>query len=258
MARNGWEVEQAVIKALFLREIKTRFGKYRLGYAWAILEPVAHLLVLIAVFGYIMQRTLPDISFPVFLLNGLIPYFLFVNVVSRSMNAIEANKGLFNYRPVKPIDTVIARSLLEVLIYGCVYLVLVIIVIFIGEGPLNIRLSELILVWLFLVIFSFGIGVVVMVTGAFSHEIAKVIPVIMKPLYFFSCVMFPLSAVPENYRFYLLWNPLVHVVELSRQAVVTGYSSEGATLSFLALCSLVSLFTGLILYRYREEAMLTS
>ncbi|HDR2511236.1 TPA: ABC transporter permease, partial [Enterobacter roggenkampii] len=65
MARSGLEVQQAAVKALFLREIKTRFGKYRLGYFWAILEPAAHLLVLLAIFGYIKNRTMPDISFPV-------------------------------------------------------------------------------------------------------------------------------------------------------------------------------------------------
>lgn len=80
--RSGFEVQIAAVKALFLREIKTRFGKYRLGYLWALLEPTAHLIILIGIFGYIMHRTMPDISFPVFLLNGLIPYFLLVILLS--------------------------------------------------------------------------------------------------------------------------------------------------------------------------------
>ncbi len=66
MARSGLEVQQAVIKALFMREIKTRFGKYRLGYLWAVLEPAAHLMVLVGTLGYVMHKTMPDISFPVF------------------------------------------------------------------------------------------------------------------------------------------------------------------------------------------------
>lgn len=40
MARSGLEVQKAAVKALFLREIKTRLGKYRLGYLWAALEAV--------------------------------------------------------------------------------------------------------------------------------------------------------------------------------------------------------------------------
>lgn len=134
MVRSGLEVQQAAVKALFLREIKTRFGKYRLGYFWAVLEPAAHLLVLMVIFGFIMHRTMPDISFPVFLLNGIIPYFIFTNITNRSIGAIEANLGLFNYRPVKPIDTIIARASLETLIYAAVYLILMAIVWVLGRS----------------------------------------------------------------------------------------------------------------------------
>ena len=84
MARSGLEVQKAAVKALFLREIKTRFGKYRLGYLWAALEPMAHMLIMLAIFGYVMHRTMPDISFPVFLINGIIPFFVFSNITNRS------------------------------------------------------------------------------------------------------------------------------------------------------------------------------
>lgn len=53
MARSGFEVQKVTVEALFLREIRTRFGKFRLGYLWAILEPSAHLLILLGIFGYI-------------------------------------------------------------------------------------------------------------------------------------------------------------------------------------------------------------
>ena len=258
MARSGLEVQQAAVKALFLREIKTRFGKYRLGYLWAVLEPAAHLLVLLTIFGFIMHRTMPDISFPVFLLNGIIPYFLFSNIAKRSINAIDANQGLFNYRPVKPIDSVIARSYLETIIYLFVYIVLMAFVGLMGEKFTIINLINLIFAWGLLVVFSFGIGLIFMVVGKTFPESEKLLPIILKPLYFVSCIMFPLHAIPKQYWHYLLWNPLIHVVELSRESVVVGYVSEGVSLQYLALSSLVILFMGLSLYRLREEAMLTS
>ncbi|HAX2293506.1 TPA: ABC transporter permease, partial [Escherichia coli] len=54
MARSGFEVQKAAVHALFLRELRTRFGKYRLGYLWAVLEPAAHLLIMLAIFGFFM------------------------------------------------------------------------------------------------------------------------------------------------------------------------------------------------------------
>ena len=216
------------------------------------------MLVMLAVFGFIMHRTMPDISFPVFLINGIIPYFLFSNITTRSIGAIEANQGLFNYRPVRPVDTIIARALLETLIYGCVYIVLMAIVGFAGETFAVTRLVTLILTWLLLVIFSCGVGLIFMVVGNAFPETEKFLPILIKPLYFVSCIMFPLHAIPRDYWPYLLWNPIVHIVELSRECVVANYVSEGVNLPYLALCTLVVLFLGLAVYRRNEEAMLTS
>lgn len=258
MARSGFEVQKAAVNALFLREIKTRFGKYRLGYLWAALEPMAHMLILLGIFGYIMRRTMPDISFPVFLINGIVPFFMFSNITNRSIGAIEANQGLFNYRPVRPIDTIIARTILEALIYAVVYVLLMAIVGLLGEEFEVVNLISLVLVWLMLIIFSCGIGLIFMVIGKTFPETEKFLPILLKPLYFISCIMFSLHAIPKEYWPYLLWNPIVHVVELSRAAIVPGYSSDGVSLSYLTLCALVSLFVGLVLYRNGEEAMLTS
>lgn len=258
MARNGLEVQKAAVKALFLREIKTRFGKYRLGYLWAALEPMAHMLILLGIFGYVMHRTMPDISFPVFLINGIIPYFVFSSISTRSIGAIEANQGLFNYRPVKPIDTIIARTILETVIYAIVYVLLMTLLGLIGEDFEIINILNLFLVWILLVLFSFGVGLVFMVVGKTFPETEKFLPIILKPLYFVSCIMFSLHSIPKEYWPYLLWNPIVHIVELSRQSLVPGYYSDGVSINYLAYCSLTILFIGLALYKNREEAMLTS
>lgn len=258
MARSGLEVQQAAVKALFLREIKTRFGKYRLGYLWAILEPAAHLLILLAVFGFIMHRTMPDISFPVFLVNGLIPYFIFSNIAIRSIGAIDANLGLFNYRPVKPIDTILARSLLEFFIYSMVYVVLMSILGIIGETFSIHNVAILILTWFLLVLFSVGLGLIFMVIGRTFPETEKFLPLLIKPLYFVSCIMYPLHAIPKEYWPYILWNPIAHIVELSRESVVSGYISGGVSLSYLMLSTLFVLFLGLAIYRSNEKAMLTT
>lgn len=258
MARSGFEVQKAAVIALFLREIKTRFGKYRLGYLWAALEPMAHMLILLVIFGYVMHRTMPDISFPVFLINGIIPFFIFSNISNRSIGAIAANQGLFNYRPVKPIDTIIARTILEAFIYAVVYVLLMVIVGLLGETYEVTNLITLIIVWILLVLFSCGVGLLFMVIGKTYPEMEKFLPIFTKPLYFISCVMFSLNAIPKAYWPYLQWNPLVHAIELFRASVVPGYSTEGVSLSYLAFCTLLVFFVGLAVYRHREKAMLTS
>jgi capsular polysaccharide transport system permease protein len=45
-----------VVHALIIRETRTRFGDSKLGYGWALLEPIAHILMLSLVFAVLMRH----------------------------------------------------------------------------------------------------------------------------------------------------------------------------------------------------------
>ncbi len=256
--RDGLAIQKAVILALFLRELRTRFGKYRLGYLWALLEPAAHVLVLLAVFGLLMGRAMPDISFPVFFIGGVVPWFLFSNIATRSLKAVEANLGLFNYAPVKPIDTILARALLEVVIYGAVYAVLLLLVWLLGE-PLHIgNLPVLLAAFLGLGWFALGLGLIFMALGDAFTEADRIIPIAIKPLYFVSGVFFSIHNIPADFRAWLYWNPILHAIELGRNALFPTYAVQEASLAYLLACALAANVLGLLVYRLREKEMLSS
>ena len=115
--RNGLKVMLAAIHALLMRELQTRFGGYRLGYLWAPLEVFLQVSVYLVIFGALMHRILPGMEYSIFLLSGIIPYTMFNRIVTRSMGAVEANRGLLMYRSVKHIDVIMARGFLELIIY---------------------------------------------------------------------------------------------------------------------------------------------
>ncbi|UQP00552.1 ABC transporter permease [Burkholderia multivorans] len=255
---RAFSIQRRVVYALFLRELKTRFGKQRLGYLWAFLEPVVHMLVLFAILGLIAKHAMPAISFPVFLICGLVPYFMFLNITLRSLNALEANLGLLSYRPVHPIDTVIARAVLELVISIIVFAVLLLILALGGQSVELSDLPELAAIWVLLTILGLGVGIIFMVVG---HEFAvseKIIPLLMRPLYFVSSVMYPLTSIPVQYRGLLLWNPLVHAFELMRHSVVSEYNIEPVSLTYLTFSTFLIFFLGLALYKAREPSLLRS
>ncbi len=64
-----------VIQALIIRETRTRFGDAKLGYGWALLEPILHITMLSAVFSLLMQGRPPiETHFFIFYFTGLIRY----------------------------------------------------------------------------------------------------------------------------------------------------------------------------------------
>jgi capsular polysaccharide transport system permease protein len=253
---RAFSIQRRVVHALFLRELKTRFGKHRLGYVWAFLEPAVHMLVLFGVLGLLARHVMPDISFPVFLVCGLVPYFMFSNISLRSLTAIEANLGLLSYRPVHPVDTLIARALLETMLSASVFVLLVAVLWLAGEAVTLADIPALFAVWGLLTVFSMGVGLVFMVIGHEFPVSEKFIPLLMRPLYFGSAIMYSPANLPPEFRAWVTWNPLAHAVELLRHVVVPTYPVEHVSLGYLAVCALVVCFAGVAVYKAREPSLL--
>lgn len=257
--RGGLQVMYASIRALFLRELQTRFGHYRLGYLWAFLEPALSVVFMLIVFGAIMKRTMPGIDYTVFLINGILPFFAFRKSGMQALSALTSNKGLFSYRSVRPIDAVLARTFLEVMLYFTCYIILTILFIWIGYTISFSYIPSVLFYWVCLFVFTLGVSCILMVAGAFSPEVNKFISPIFLVLYFMSGALFPLHRIPEDYLIYFMWNPLAHLFELMRHAVSPEYNVvTGTSLSYILICLIVLIFLGLLLVKAFSNRMLKS
>ena len=256
--RSPWQIQRAVVLALFLREMKTRFGSKRLGYFWAILEPAAIILVFWAMFGLALRAGLPGVDYPMFLLTGMLPYQLFANTLTKSMAAFESNQGLFNYRQVKPFDALVTRCLVECLVYLMVFLILVAAGMALGfdaaiDDFLGLSLVLLLLVW-----FSFSMGLVCAVIGSFAENFKKVVGIVMRPLFFLSGIFFSASMLPPQYREILLLNPVLNFLELIRGHYFASFEPQGASYLYVFTWTMLSSLLGLWLYTHLKDRIVAT
>ena len=257
--RGGLSVMRAAIRALLLRELQTRFGQYRLGYVWVLLEPLFSIGIMIFLFGTVMQRTLSGMEYEIFLLNGIIPFFMFRSGVTQALSATQSNKGLFSYRPVKPIDALLARIFLEFLLKFIAYTFFSLAFLWFGSSISFEHIPALLFYWLLLFIFMLAFGLIFMVIGDFSKEVGKFLSVGFLILYLLSGILYSIQIIPVQYREYLLWNPLIHIIELMRHAVAPAYELvSGISLSYFVIWIILSLFIGLLLYKRFERQMVKS
>ena len=257
--RGCLSVMRAAIRALLLRELQTRFGQYRLGYVWVLLEPLFSIGIMIFLFGTVMQRTLSGMEYEIFLLNGIIPFFMFRSGVTQALSATQSNKGLFSYRPVKPIDALLARIFLEFLLKFIAYTFFSLAFLWFGSSISFEHIPALLFYWLLLFIFMLAFSLIFMVIGDFSKEVGKFLSVGFLILYLLSGILYSIQIIPVQYREYLLWNPLIHIIELMRHAVAPAYELvSGISLSYFVIWIILSLFIGLLLYKRFERQMVKS
>ncbi len=245
---SPWVSQVLVLGALLKREVSTRFGEYKLGFFWMLMEPLMGVIVIGIIIGSIAQRTVPEIPYPFFLLNGMLLIRLLTGSMNAGINAIGSNQGLLVYPTVRPLDTFLARFIFELLTTVFSFILFCIIGVWMGISislaSLDILLASYLLTWMI----GCGLGLIFGVASAYYKESEKVVLILQRPLLFISAVLFPLSAVPTSAKEILLYNPLVHTIELSRKTLFPFYHADGANLEYPLVVAIVVLSIGLTLF----------
>ncbi|WP_201508592.1 ABC transporter permease [Psychrobacter alimentarius] len=256
--RSGLKVMGAAFHALLMRELQTRFGGYRLGYLWAPIEVILQIIIILIIFGTFRERLVPGMAFSLFLVAGMVPFRMFQKVAVRSLSAAEANKGLLMYRSIRHIDVIIARSFLELVIYFFTMILLLACLPFFNVYASLGNLHIVLFCWVTLFMFSFGIALITMVIGYYGGEITKVIPIIFTIIYFTSGILYPIHIIPEPYFSYLLYNPVIHNIELIRHSFAPNYPAYHINIGYFLKWMFAVNFLGLLLYKFAERDMIRS
>lgn len=248
----------AVWRALFLREAVQRLFATRAAWWWLLLEPISHIVFLMVVFGAVRVRVIGGIDTLLWLMTGLLTFLLFRRTGMQGFNAIDANRALFSYRQVKPVDTVISRAAVEAMLMFMVAAVLLSGVALWGldvvpADPIGAFLAVG-GIWLL----GVGFGLVGSVLKDLVPEVGNVVSLSMTPLYLVSGVIFPAAAVPQPYRDWLLYNPILHGVEAARLAFAPYYeAAPEISLAYVFGFALALIWLGLVL-QVRYAARLAS
>lgn len=253
--RDPLQIQRAVLFGLFVRNLRARIEGRWLGLLWMLFEPLAHVLVLVAFIGARRNLIGVNADYPVFLITGMLPFFLFRNLARRLPNAIRSNRGLFAYRQVKPFDALIASAMVEIALYSAVYLVALCLLGALGYHSVPHAPLELIIVSTVLVVFGISLGLLFSVLTHERPKVNTVIGLAFYPLYFASGVIFPLHNLSPIVRHWLLFNPVLHLIELSRAYFIPNYATlPGVSLAYPAAWALATAALAMSLYRvYRHR-----
>ena len=247
-----------VWKALFLREILGRLFSGRATWFWLLAEPVFHVSYMMVIFTVVRVRTIGGIHTALWLAGGMFTYFMFNRSAQQSKEALNANRALFAYRQVKPVDTVLVRAFTEAFLMVFVIALLLLGLYLFGVQSLPqdtlAVLEGLLGMWLL----GLGFGLVASVTSHLIPEMKRVLSFIMMPMFMISGVIFPISMVPPPYREWLMYNPVAHGLEAVRLGFAPYYYAvPELSISYLYGFALVLVFFGLALHRRFAQKLVT-
>lgn len=232
-ASKALAIQSRVIQALILRETKTRFGNLRLGYAWALVEPMMHVAIFVAIYQLLDRDTASGIPVILFLITGITPFLAFRNTMQQTSSAVAANKSLLTFPQVTLFDLAFTRVWLEAATIIIVFVLLLFVSQYMDQ---TIRFQDLLGVcFAFLMILTLGAGVG-MLLCAISPSLPSISkiqnPFLARPLFFTSGLFFTADMLPTALREPLLYNPLLHLIEYLRSSFFYEYHSTHYDLGY--------------------------
>ena len=204
-------IQGRVIWALTMRETITRFGREGLGAFWLFGEPAMFIVGVMIIFSFI--ETGARYSVAEYLAVSYPTLLFWRNGTNRVVKCIEINRALLHHQPIRPIDIIYSRILLEYSSSIAAFAILFLTFIWLGictwpADTLKMVIGLLLVVW-----FSFSFVLIMAALAEFSDTIERISHIVLYLMVPVSGVFIPLYAVPEEYRKYMLYFPLIDAVE---------------------------------------------
>ena len=241
-----------LLYTLSAHRLQVRYKQSILGPLWAILQPLALMLIYTIIFWKLARVDSDGIPYALFAFTALLPWTCFSTAVSTATSSLVSHFNLVTKvyfpREILPLTYVIA-AVVDLAAGG---LVLAVLIAYYGI-PVTLQAIWAIPVVGVMVILALAVSLVLSAIQVRFRDIGMGMPLLLQVWMFATPVVYPLSAVPHEWRTLYMLNPMVGVVENFRRVLLQGTSPD---LESLAVATAISagLLVVSFLYFKRVEA----
>ena len=248
LAKSLWRNRQLIVQ-MTRREVVGRYKGSAMGLAWSFFNPVFMLAVYTFVFSVVFKARWglggeeSKTQFAVVLFVGMIVHGLFAEVLNRAPGLILGNTNYVK-KVVFPLEILPVISMGAALFHSVVSLAVLLIAFALFNGYLHWTAVFTPLVLLPLVILTIGLAWMLASLGVFLRDVAQTIGIVTMVMMFLAPVFYPVTALPEQYRPWLMANPLTFIIEQAREVLVWGRLPDWAGLGIYTLAATVVAWAG--------------
>lgn len=250
--RELWDYRELLF-FLIWRDIKVRYKQTVVGIAWALIQPLAAMIIFSVIFGKLANLHGDyGIPYPLFVFLGLLPWTYFSSSLTSSSTSILQNSNLVTkvYFPrlIIPLAS-IGAPLVDFMI---AFLILIGMFFYYGEVPH----WHVIVMPVFLgmaLLTAFGVGLWLSALNVKYRDVAYALPFLMQLWLYATPVIYPVSLVPHRWHWLLALNPMAGVVDGFRWVVLGRGLPNYTVFGTSALAGLALTISGLWYFRRFER-----
>ena len=239
---------------LVKRDFLAKYKRSVLGVFWSLLNPLLTMVVLTIVFSFLFRFDIDN--YPVYLLSGQIVFTLFNETTSLCMNSVLGAAAMMKKVSVPKYIFPLSRAL-SCLINFVFSLLALFFVMLLTKAPFHVNIVYIPVAVFYAFVFSTGIGLILSAAVVFFRDITYLYSIFVTAITYLTPLFYPISIVPDHFRWIISLNPLYHLVECFRScAIYGGFPTLGQNV-VCGLVAFISLGAGLyVFYRKQDDFIL--
>jgi len=244
-------VNRVLISTLSLRDFEKSYIRNFFGLVWAMVDPLAFVVILYLVFGARYGNTNPEkVSFVIYLITGYIAFNLFTDTLNGMTTCIQEHSFLLkrvNFRvAVLPIVTMVSHLMVHGFVLGITMIVLIINHVYPS------------FYWFQTLYYIFALSALMISVGwltssvyLFFPDIKNILSIVTRMMFFLTPIFWNMHGLPPNSQLLLKFNPIFYIVNGYRDSLTKGigfWTHPALTVYFWSVC-LIFLIAGVMVFK---------
>jgi lipopolysaccharide transport system permease protein len=242
-----------LLATLSRHRINVRYKQSILGGLWAIVQPVAMMVIYTAVFSRLAPVPSDGVPYALFAYAGILPWTFVATAVASGTTSLVAHPQLVTKvyfpREILPVSYIVSAAV-DLLIGSTALAALL---VYYHIPPVASTLAVVPLVIL-MAAFALACALVFATIHVHVRDLGVALPVLLQLWMFASPVLYPLRVVPEGWRRWYVLNPMAGLIDGFRSAVL-GLPINVATLEAAAVVTVVALPLAYIVFKHVDATV---
>jgi len=209
-----------VVFSLAVRIFQSRYIGTGGGILWSIVQPLATVFVFWIVFSIGFKAKGPnDVPFVLYYMTAFLPWHFVNEALNASTNTVIANRHLVK-KMVFPTETLPIVEILVATVGHLILLAFTIFLLFIHGAIPGLASFQIVYAYLCAAVLSLGLGWLLASTNVFHRDISQSLATLLNFWFWMTPVVWSMDMIPEKWRPLMMLNPMFHVVESYRNALL--------------------------------------
>jgi lipopolysaccharide transport system permease protein len=250
--RELWSY-RGLIFFLVWRDLKVRYAQTVLGAAWAIVQPVLTMIIFTVIFGHFARVPSDGVPYAAFSLAAVVPWTYFATSLTTASLVLVNNRDMLTKVYFPRLALTLSAILTGLVDFAIAFVIVLIVTLSYGILPSVLSLVVIPLLVVILAVAATGMGAWLGAMAVQYRDIKHIVPFLVQIWMYASPIVYPLSIVPERYRWLYMLNPMVGVIEGFRAVLLRTTPVPWQAIGMSVIGSLVLLTIGVRYFRRAEH-----